>query len=604
MSDAPESGRSARFRGPRRRWVLWGALVLVLLVILAVAWVAVRGAQAKHNLESAVGRVDTLRSQLEQGDTAGAKRTAEELETNAADARAKTSDPVWAVFEHTPFVGGNLRAVRQVAAIVDDVASGAVRPVAGVLGDVDVEAFKPEGGKIDLQPLVKAQPAVAKATTTLDMASRAAARIDTGDTVSVVTGAVNQLRSSLASASEQAAVADKVVQLAPAMLGDGGVKHYLVLFQNNAELRAGGGIPGAVAMMTAKDGAISIGRQASTADFPQAEKPVLPLSTDTQGLYGSITGEFIQDVTLTPRFDTSARLAREMWKQRFGQQVDGVLSIDPVTLGYILKATGPVRLATGDQLTSENAVQLLLSDAYVKYPDPRVQDAFFASAASAVFTKVSAGGFDPKAFIAALTTGVDEGRVKLWSADERQQSELAGTAIAGGLPTSDATSQQFGVYLNDATGAKMDYYLEKTVAVGSEVCRQDGRPTWTVEVTLRNTAPADAATTLPAYVTGGGDFGVPVGVLRTNVAIYAPSSGVYITSTLDGKTAAPQTAMDGVHPVAQFQTTLSPGKTAKIRVQYVGGTKQGRVAVDAVSTPGIHQSVTQPLVTSCESPVD
>lgn len=604
MSDASESRRAARTRGPRRRWTLWGVLFVVVLVIAAVVWVAVRGASAKQDLESSVAQVDVLRSQLAKGDTAAAQRTAVELESNAADARAKTSDPVWAVFEYTPVVGGNLRAVRQVAAIVDDVASDAVRPVVGVLDDVDVDAFRPEGGKIDLEPLVTAQPAVADAATALAEAERAAGQIDTGGTVSAVTDAVNQLRTSLASVSEQAAVADRVVRLAPSMLGDGSARHYLVLFQNNAELRAGGGIPGALAVVTAKDGAISLGQQASTSDFPQAEDPVLPLSRDTQGLYGSITGEFIQDVTLTPRFDVSAELAREMWKRQFGQQVDGVLSIDPVTLGYILRATGPVELATGDRLTADNAVQLLLSEAYAKYPDPAVQDAFFASAASAVFTKVSEGGFDPKAFIAALTTGVDEGRVKLWSADEGEQSELTGTPIAGGLPTSDDGSQRFGVYLNDATGAKMDYYLEKTVAVGSQVCRKDGRPTWTVEVTLRNTAPADAATTLPDYVTGAGAFGVSRGAVRTNVVVYAPSSGVYVESSQDGSPASPQTATDGKHPVAQFQTVLSPGKSTKIRIEWLGGPDQGRAPIDAVSTPGVHHAATRPLVTTCGSAVD
>lgn len=604
MSDQPEPRRAARLPRPRPRTVLWGVLAVVLLVVLAIAWVAVRGALAKQDLEASVRHVDTLRSQLADGDTAAAVRTAAALESSAADARAKTSDPVWAVFEHAPLVGGNLRAVRQVAAIVDDVASDAVRPVAGVLGDVDVDAFKPVDGRIDLAPLVAAEPAVERAATALRTASRAAERIDTGDTVSAVTDAVNQLRASLASVSEQAAVADKVVSLVPPMLGDGGKRQYLVLFQNNAELRAGGGIPGAVALLDVEDGAISLGKQASTADFPEADRPVLPLDTETQGLYGSITGEFIQDVTLTPRFDTSAQLAREMWKRQFGQRVDGVLSIDPVTLGYVLQATGPVRLATGDELSSDNAVQLLLSDAYAKYPDPAVQDAFFASAASAVFTKVSAGGFDPTAFIAALTNGVQEGRVKLWSADRAEQRELAGTTIAGGLPTSDDRAQRFGVYLNDATGAKMDYHLEKTVAVGSRVCRKDGRPTWTVEVTLRNTAPADAATSLPAYVTGAGAFGVAPGAIRTNVIVYAPSSGVYVGATQGGKPGTPQTAVDGEHPVAQFQTLLSPGKSTTIRVQFLGGADHGRTPVDAVSTPGVHQTVTQPLVTTCESPLD
>jgi len=583
--------------------VLWIVLALILLLLLAVAWVGARGIMAKSALQESVAHVDALKTQLASGDTSDAERTASELEQSASRARSLTGDPVWGAAEYLPFVGTNLRAVRQVSAIVDDVASDAVQPVAGVVGDVDVDAFKPTNGRIDLAPLVRAQPAVAKATTTLATATRRADRIDTTDAVSAVSDAVDQLRASLSSVSAQADVADKTVELAPSMLGAGGVKHYLVLFQNNAELRAGGGIPGAVAELTVDNGAISLGRQASTTDFPVADEPVLPLATDTQGLYGGITGRYIQDITLTPRFETSAALAREMWKQRFGQQVDGVVALDPVTLGYILEATGPVRLATGDTLTSENAVQLLLSDAYAKYPDPTVQDAFFASAASAVFSKVSAGGFDPKAFIAALTKGADENRVRLWSADPAEQEQLAGTALSGDLPTSDEDSQRFGVYLNDATGAKMDYYLDKTVGVGSQVCRKDGRPTWAVEVTLKNTAPADAATSLPEYVTGGGDFGVAPGAVRTNLSVYAPTSGVYVTSTQDGKPASPQTAMDGTYPVAQFQTLLSPGKSTTIRVEFLGSARAARTAVDAVQTPGVHMNVTKHVTIDCEDPV-
>ena len=577
--------------------------MVILLLLLAVAWVGVRGIMTKNALQESVGAVDALKAQLSSGDTSGAARTASALERSASRARSLTSDPVWGAAQFLPVVGTNLSAVREVSVIVDDVAKDAVKPVASVLGDVDVHAFKPANGKVDLAPIVKAQPAVSKADTTLDAAARDADRIDTSGTVSPVTDAVNQLRASLSSVSAQADTVNRAVALAPSMLGVSGAKRYLVLFQNPAELRAGGGNPGAVAELTVADGAISLGQQASTSDFPVADRPVLPLSTDTQGLYGSITGEYMQDVTLTPRFDTSAQLAREMWKQKYGQQVDGVIAIDPVTLGYILGATGPVPLATGDTLTSDNAAQLLLSDAYAKYPDPTVQDAFFASAASAVFSKVSEGGFDPKAFIAALGTGVDEGRVHLWSADADEQKQLAGTAVSGDLPTSDKETQRFGVYLNDATGAKMDYYLDKTVGLGSEVCRKDGRPTWVVEVTLKNTAPADAATSLPEYVTGGGEYGVTPGAIRTNVAVYAPTSGVYVQASQDGKVASPQTATDGSYPVAQFQTLLSPGESTTLKVAFLGPGNAARTPVDVTSTPGVHVNDTKHVAIGCEDPV-
>jgi hypothetical protein len=603
MSDLPESRRAAVRRGSRARIVLWTVLALVLLLIVAVAWVGVRGLLAKRHLEQSVTLVTTLRLQITDGDTAAAQHTAEQFEDHASSARSLTSDPVWSAAQFTPFFGSNLRAVREVAVVVDDVATGAVRPITGVIGDLNQDALTPKDGRIDLQPLVDAQPSVARATKTLAKASGEADAIDTSATLSPVTSAVNQLRNALGTVTQQASTANKVVQLAPAMLGNDGDRDYVLLFQNNAELRAGGGIPGAVALLQVKDGAISLGNQAAGSSFGPYDEPVLPLSAATTSLYGDITGRYMQDVNLTPRFDVTGALAREMWKQKFGQQVDGVLAIDPVTLGNILRATGPVQLPTGDTLTSDNAAKLLLSDVYAKYPDPAVQDAFFASAASAVFEKVSSGGFDTKAFIGALTDGTKDGRLRLWSADKAEQKQIVGTAVAGTLPTASSETREFGVYLNDGTASKMDYYLDKKISVGSSVCRKDGRPTSVVEVTLKNTAPADAATSLPRYVTGGGALGTEPGKIKTLLAVYAPPNAIYLGASQDGKGAALQTAMDGEHPVAQIQTLLAPGESTTFRVAFLGEAKFAKAGVQAESTPGVRQTKVEPLRFDCAEPV-
>ncbi|MDM7887432.1 DUF4012 domain-containing protein [Curtobacterium sp. RHCJP20] len=474
--------------------------------------------------------------------------------------------------------------------------------MADVIGGLSTDAFTPKGGKVDLDPLVKAQPAVARAAKTVARAERDASAIDTSDTLSPVTSAVNQLRNALRSASDEVDTADRVVQLAPAMLGNEGERNYVLLFQNNAELRAGGGIPGAVALLKVQDGAISLGDQAAGSSFGPYDESVLPLDPGTRTLYGEITGRYMQDVTLTPRFDLSAELTREMWKQKFGQQVDGVLAVDPVTLSYILRATGPVQLPTGDRLTADNAVQFLLSDVYAKYPDPSVQDLFFASAASAVFDKVSTGSFDAKQFVSALTQGEQEGRLRLWSATKAEQAQLEGTPLAGDLPVATTSLRQFGVYLNDGTASKMDYYLEKTVSVGASVCRADGRPTSAVEVTITNSAPADAATSLPEYVTGGGLSGTAPGKIKTLVAVYAPEGSIYLGSTQDGRQAPVQTVMDGEHPVVQLQTLLAPGESTTFRVAFLGDQKEAKAAVDVLSTPGAKQSKVLPLRFDCADP--
>jgi hypothetical protein len=451
-----------------------------------------------------------------------------------------------------------------------------------------------------LKPLIAAAPIVTKANTHLQAGLKQAQSIDTSGTVSLVENAVTRLASALQSASQITDTADRAVNLLPTMLGSGGPRNYLVLFQNNAELRSTGGIAGAVALLHAENGAISLVQQASSQDFPHYPAPVLPLSAGTTGVYGTLTGEYIQDVNLTPQFPVAAPLARQMWKQQFGTDVDGVLTMDPVALSYLLKATGPITLATGDQLTSDNAVKLLLSEVYARYSDPKLQDAFFASAAAEVFAKVSSGSLDPKALMTALAKAADEHRVLVWSASAGEQKSLEQTTLAGELPASDARDQRFGVYLNDATGAKMDYYVHSSIGLAQATCRADGRQTYAVEVTLKSTAPADAATSLPAYVIGDGVTGLPAGSVRTDVAVYAPPGAVFVGAQSDGKRMPLVAAENAGRQLSQFRVDLAPGQSMTMQLQFLGvSATKGQIA--AQSTPGVYETETHRLDFHCES---
>jgi len=87
------------------------------------------------------------------------------------------------------------------------------------------------------------------------------------------------------------------------------------------------------------------------------------------------------------------------------------VALDPVVLGYLLRATGPITLATGDQLNAENAVEMLLRDVYERYEEPAEQDLFFASAASSVLDALGGGKADPSALIDALVQAGAERRI-------------------------------------------------------------------------------------------------------------------------------------------------------------------------------------------------
>jgi hypothetical protein len=597
-SRSSSRSRSRSRRNHTRRRALWIVLAVLAVLVFAALWVGVRGLMAKDALDKAVPAASALAQQIGNGDRKGADASFRILQANASDAAALTSDPVWRAVEILPVVGTNLTAVREAAGIADDVSRNAIARIVGISATVGVGEFAPVDGAVQLQPLIDAQPGLSAAAVVLDSADRRAQAIDTDTTIGVVSKAIQKLQDTLAEASVVIDTVDRAAKLLPPMMGATGERNYVLLFQNPAELRATGGIPGALAQLKVSGGAISLTQQASSGDFPMTPAPVAELPLETRALYGDITGQYIQDVNLTPQFPLSAPLAAEMWRQRFGVQVDGVMSIDPVALSYLLRATGPIKLQTGEMLTSDNAVQLLLTDVYSRYPDTRVQDAFFASAASAVFNAVATGAVDSSKMLDALTQAGDEHRLLVWSANTDEQAELAETTIAGALPVSDAKTDRIGVYFNDATGSKMGTHLQTQINTGRKVCRADGLPQSNVEITLTNTAPADAATSLPKYVTAGGAYGVTPGNIKLVVNIYGMPGSANLGLTRDGVEFAHHSTTDSGYPVSAVEVELAPGQTTTLVSSFLGA-ERSNAQIVIQKTPEVNISTVGKVDLSC-----
>ena len=575
---------SARTAGRVFAWVLAGVLIAVVLVI---AWIGIRGALAYGHLRDAQSAASGAGAQL--SDPAAAAELVSGIAPHTAAAHELTSDPIWKLAEGAPWIGPQLAAVSNVAASLDDIASDALAPLADAAAGFPLDALRPQDGRIDLTTIVQIQDAAHTAADGIAAAAASVSAIDRAPLLSPVRGAVDQVDTLLAETTVATSALSRATTLLPAMLGAEGPRNYLVLFQNNAEWRSLGGIPGAMALLHTDGGALSLAAQESSTDYPRYDTSVLPLGDEMTGLYGERPGRWIQNVTQAPDFAVSAALAREMWaREHGGQQVDGVIALDPVALSYLLAATGPIEMPTGDVLTPETAVPLLLNEAYLRYERPADQDAFFAAAAAMVFDRLANGGVDPATLVSALSKAGDENRLLLWSAHEDEQAVLADTTLAGGLPVTDAETARFGVYLNDGTGSKMDYYQTATSTLTWNDCRVDAAGAAvgdaTMSVTIANNAPADAAS-LPSYITGGGSFGVEPGIARTVAYVYLPE-GWELTDATMSNGAGFGGGMHEGRRVVSFSVDLAPGQsvTAAVTAKAVA---PGAATIELVGTPTI-----------------
>lgn len=584
-----------RKKGRHNRVLLLGVFLLVGLTV-ACLWQVGAGLSIKGHMASLQSAVPDLRGQILSGSTDNSELV-ERIRSDAADAEDISSQPLWRAAASLPWVGQNFSAISEASAAVNDIAEKTLVPLASQPSLLDFHSIRPTGGHVDLERLKVAAPNLTSAANALSLSYAKLLAIDTSKVVPEVAAAIDAARTQLGPVSSSLNAAASTGQLLPSMLGADGQRNYLLMVQNNAELRASGGIPGALAVLQSYNGKLSLGVQSSAADLG-AVSPPLVIDQEQQQIYSPRLGIFMQDVNLTPDFPTAAATAQAMWEKKTGQRVDGVLSIDPVALSYILDATGPVSISGPElsvakalglpsELSGGNVVPTLLSDVYAKIPQPKLQDAYFAGVAKEVFSALSEGRADARDLITGITRGTEEGRVLMWSGNPAEQAILSQYPLGGSISGPSISPAQFGVYFNDGTGAKMDYYIKRTVQLVRE-CPVDGYEQIRVRITNTSTAPADAATSLPPYVTGGGVFGVKPGTVQTNIVAYGPVQANIESATVDGQKEPFAPHLHSNRPVGVVAQQLEPGESKT--VDFIFGKIVQHTEPDLVVTPTV-QSV-------------
>ena len=143
------------------------------------------------------------------------------------------------------------------------------------------------------------------------------------------------------------------VSAGPILAGADKPRRFLISFQNSAEARGTGGILGAFALIELDKGNLKIlqtGSNASLAGMSSREIPVV-MPAEFLKLYGK-NPAILQNSNLSPHFPYGAQVWLGLWKARYGQQLDGVIAVDPTALSYVLRATGEITLKSGVKITS------------------------------------------------------------------------------------------------------------------------------------------------------------------------------------------------------------------------------------------------------------
>jgi hypothetical protein len=572
----------------KRPW-RWGLGAVGAVLVLAVIYAGWLVWQVDRHLSAAADAAHALTMAVDEGNSDAVARRLDRFATEAHTAQHRTDSPMWGLITHLPVIGDDARGIRLVSGVAADLGSGSLTEIAARVDDLDQLA--PQGGGIDLDMVTELREPVSAAARELDQARRTLSTEDPSGFVDALKLKYRDLQRQVASAADGLSAAGRAIEVMPTMLGGSGARTYLFVVQNNAEVRASGGLPGAVSVIRAEHGRLTMVRQVAGSELGEAASPALPLRNSEVNAYGDLLGTFFTDANLQPDWGRTSALMAARWKQVYGEKVDGVLSIDPIALSYLLKVTGPITV-DGRKLSAETVVSTLLHQAYIDYPAPSDQDAYFRRVAAAVFARLTGRGASARSLLPALRQGVDERRVLVHSFDAGVQRVLGGEAVSGdvlGLTDDPAyqppSAPQVGVYLNEGSSSKMSYYLRTKVRVSATSC-VDGRQTYSAHLTVTNTATAAEVRTLPTYVKGDGEDNAP-GVTAPVVQIYGPIDGtVSGLKVSDDPEVFHADVTDERRPIKQLWLSLKPGETQDVTWTMTSGAGQAddtRLAV----TPGV-----------------
>lgn len=521
-------------RKKRHTGAIIAAVVAVLLVALgASGFMLLNSAKTvKSEAKEAVEIVGGLKDKVTSGDFSTLPDDAKKIDELCDSMKAETSSPLWTAASFIPVYGSDINAARTMIDALSDVSSNALVPMADNLSRATPGKLF-QNGMINVSALQAVADSLSSSSKVFKGANEKIQGI--GDThISQVTELVDKAKDGFATLNGAVDAAEKVAPVLPQMLGaNGQTRHYLVLAMSNVEIRACGGFPGSRGVMSVTDGKLELG------DFVKVDMMKEPLSplpiTDEEanlfttgwGLTGFNTlGYTMGDVTMTPDYPRAAQLASDMQKAIVGDDIDGVFAVDPVFLQYMLGIVGGTQLPDGTVVDGSNAAKVLLHDIYWNYPVEE-QDAIFAAVAGSAFNKIvgELGSSDITKIAAAIEKGASEGRILMYSRNDDEEKAAKALGISGALQTDTSEAPILGVYVNNYSYSKMDWFLDKRVTIDSSVENADGSTTYRVTTSLKNTMTPQEKAEMPGYFQGHNGISQDIDDEVLRLYLYAPAGG-------------------------------------------------------------------------------
>ena len=293
--------------------------------------------------------------------------------------------------------------------------------------------------------------------------------------------------------------AQPLIEVLPELLGQEKPQRYLVLFQNDKELRPTGGFITAYAIFRLEKGKIIAEKSEDIYLLDETVRKTFPAPEPILRYLPKVYSWHLRDANLSPDFYLSMKQFEEMYEYAGGrEEIDGIVAIDTFVLQRLIDVLGPIP-AYGIQFTNEVVEECHCPQVIYeleKYADQPVgymrtqRKGIIGVLMNAIMQRAlgtSPGKFWPKLIETGLNS-LSEKHIIFYLHDESAQRAMEKLGFAGRIR--DVKGDYLHINDTNFAGAKANMYVQHQVEQEIEI-KENGEVVKTLRLKYQNPEPPD-----------------------------------------------------------------------------------------------------------------
>lgn len=362
-----------------------------------------------------------------------------------------------------------------------------------------------------------------------------------------------------------------VIEQLPSVAGSGDErKKYLILFQNDNELRPTGGFLTAYAVINVDNGKVEAESSNDIYELDQKFSKKIPIPPELGRYLTTEKNLHLRDMNISPDLKISMDqfLENYLTVPNEAKDIDGIITIDTHFLTNLMKVLGPIEVPGYGTFTAENdprcdcpQIIYVLSEIitrptnYIKVDRKGILGPLMRSLLTKAYTA-------PKqSWPALFQTGfqsIQNKHAQFYFLDEKAQSAAEAAEVAGRMIAPEDGSDFLAIINSNLGGAKSNLFIDYDV-IQNISAPENGMIEKTVEITYRNTHKADNCNLEAGLLCLNS-------TLRDWTRLYVPVGSQLVSS--QGFLEDAKTYDENGFTVIDGFFTLEPMATAKIKFVY------------------------------------